>query len=196
MSRVLWLAVITAGLIFYGCDSPEQPKPPSAPAVQQPMTEAKAPSAQGPAAASTTPALEVTEKAQEPAEKAAAVASAAPAPPEKNVVTVVDQAAANVGESAGKAAKQVETATSAATASETAKQLAAPGEIILEAGNGNVTFPHGMHAEAFACTTCHSEAPPAAFGISKDIAHKLCKDCHKSQGAGPTVCNGCHKKQT
>ena len=92
--------------------------------------------------------------------------------------------------------KSVETATDPAEKTiekaGTGTQAASPAEIILEASNGNITFTHGAHAEIVACSTCHGEGTPTAFGIDKDIAHKLCKGCHKDGGAGPTGCRECH----
>lgn len=94
--------------------------------------------------------------------------------------------------------KAVETATDPAEKTTekagTWTQAASPKEIILEASNGNITFTHGAHAEIVACSTCHGEDTPTAFGIDKDIAHKLCKGCHKDGGAGPTGCRECHIK--
>jgi Class III cytochrome C family len=79
-----------------------------------------------------------------------------------------------------------------------------PEEIKLPAKMGDVTFPHKAHqekiddctkchhkgVEAGACSSCHDgEKAPKA----KDAFHKLCKDCHKAEGA-PTGCKDCHKK--
>jgi predicted CXXCH cytochrome family protein len=44
------------------------------------------------------------------------------------------------------------------------------------------------------CKTCHGEGTPAKIELEKDAAHALCKDCHKTKGAGPTKCGDCHKK--
>jgi len=79
-----------------------------------------------------------------------------------------------------------------------------PAEIKLPASMGTVTFPHKAHqdkigdcakchhkgVEAGACSSCHDGTKAPKF---KDVAHKLCKDCHKEQG-GPTNCKDCHKK--
>ena len=97
-------------------------------------------------------------------------------------------------EAAEQSATAAAAASTAEVAKETIKDAAIPEEIVLKASNGNVTFPHRMHAETHECQTCHGDGTPSAFDINKDIAHKLCRDCHKTVGAGPTNCNGCHKK--
>lgn len=63
------------------------------------------------------------------------------------------------------------------------------------ANMGNVTFPHKMHQELLKdCKVCHANTPGKIEGFCKDVAHKLCIDCHKSKGMGPTTCKSCHKK--
>ncbi|HKL27256.1 MAG TPA: cytochrome c3 family protein [Desulfuromonadales bacterium] len=65
--------------------------------------------------------------------------------------------------------------------------------ITYEAKNGNVTFDHNMHKDAYSCKDCH-EGAPGPMEIDKNAAHgAACKDCHKADG-GPTKCNECHKK--
>jgi hypothetical protein len=62
---------------------------------------------------------------------------------------------------------------------------------------GNVTFPHKIHQELLKdCKVCHAEIPGKIEGFGKDVAHKLCINCHKSEsnGKGPTTCKACHKK--
>ncbi len=64
---------------------------------------------------------------------------------------------------------------------------------------GNVTFNHKKHQEMLKnnCKACHAKAPGKMPGFGKDVAHKLCWDCHKTKsgGKGPvTNCKGCHKK--
>ena len=51
------------------------------------------------------------------------------------------------------------------------------------------------------CETCHNKASsmPKKLNTFKNSAHQLCKGCHtslKKEGkkAGPTKCNGCHRK--
>lgn len=62
---------------------------------------------------------------------------------------------------------------------------------------GSVTFPHKMHQELLKdCNVCHATTPGKIEGFGKDVAHKLCIDCHKtkSNGKGPATCKACHKK--
>ena len=67
--------------------------------------------------------------------------------------------------------------------------------VVLPAKNGNVTFPHKMHADAMACTTCHeTDKGGKIAALGKDWAHKTCKGCHADKGKGPTKCSDCHKK--
>lgn len=64
---------------------------------------------------------------------------------------------------------------------------------ILKAYNGDVNFDHSKHMGMYECKNCH-EGAPRAFGINKEIAHKLCIGCHKKEGSGPTRhCSECHK---
>ncbi|AMV71451.1 cytochrome c3 family protein [Desulfuromonas carbonis] len=66
--------------------------------------------------------------------------------------------------------------------------------VVLPAKNGDVTFNHKAHSETMECKVCHGEGTPAKIELTKDSAHALCKDCHKTKGAGPTKCGDCHKK--
>jgi len=66
--------------------------------------------------------------------------------------------------------------------------------VVYEASNGPVTFDHQVHADSLACGSCHPTDPPVKIAIDKDKAHQMCKGCHQEKGAGPTQCNGCHKK--
>ncbi len=62
---------------------------------------------------------------------------------------------------------------------------------------GDVKFNHKQHQQMLKdCKTCHKGKPGKMEGFGKDMAHKLCIDCHKtkSNGKGPTACKGCHKK--
>jgi len=60
---------------------------------------------------------------------------------------------------------------------------------------GNVQFNHKKHQETLKnCKLCHTKAPGKIEGFSKDVAHKMCIDCHKSKGKGPVSCKDCHKK--
>ncbi len=65
-----------------------------------------------------------------------------------------------------------------------------------------VPYTEGMKIEK--CESCHNKAN-AASGMPKELetfkkaAHERCKECHKKRkaegkNAGPTKCNGCHRK--
>jgi outer membrane biosynthesis protein TonB len=71
---------------------------------------------------------------------------------------------------------------------------APPQTVVYKASYGLVTFAHQAHAGSLACSACHATDPPARIAIDKDKAHQMCKGCHQEQGAGPTQCNGCHRK--
>ncbi|HKZ16742.1 MAG TPA: cytochrome c7 [Geobacteraceae bacterium] len=61
---------------------------------------------------------------------------------------------------------------------------------------GDVQFNHKKHQEMLKnCKLCHTKAPGKIEGFSKDVAHKMCIDCHKSKGKGPVSCKDCHKKK-
>ena len=97
---------------------------------------------------------------------------------------------------------------------------AAPPDVKKFAGGpqGEVTFPHGVHAKAIKCVECHhttkegenpqpcsachdaKEAKDKAPKL-KDAIHKSCWDCHKTTKAagkksGPEMkdCKVCHVK--
>jgi hypothetical protein len=59
-----------------------------------------------------------------------------------------------------------------------------------------VTFNHKAHADALKdCTKCHAKAEGGKInGFGKDIAHRICKDCHTEMKKGPTKCKECHTK--
>jgi hypothetical protein len=65
--------------------------------------------------------------------------------------------------------------------------------IVFPAKNGDVTFNHKGHMDRMECAACH-EGTPGKIGLDRDSAHKLCRDCHQSKGAGPVKCGECHKK--
>lgn len=201
MHRLLSLLVLGLLLTISGCDSNEPPKaqaPPVTPQAAAPAEE-KAPA---PAAAETDKAADAPQTVgttvQEAVDKAPAVAAAAGTAVVAGATAVVEQVketTAAATESASKMADKTVAGAAAVAASAKAAITPAtvPQELVLEASYGNVTFPHGMHAEAYKCSTCHGDKTPAKFGLTKDIAHVLCKDCHKQEGA-PNACNDCHKK--
>ncbi|MFN3413352.1 MAG: cytochrome c3 family protein [Thermoanaerobaculum sp.] len=83
-----------------------------------------------------------------------------------------------------------------------------------------VVYPHKLHADKYACDTCHhtqkgltaeaAEVKPCSschldpekpetpsmreMSLSKNPFHKQCIDCHKKEAKGPTKCAECHKK--
>ena len=67
------------------------------------------------------------------------------------------------------------------------------GPISLEAKSGNVTFNHKTHAAA-KCDTCHKGTPAKIGKMEKDVAHKMCHECHKAEKKGPQKCAECHVK--
>lgn len=67
--------------------------------------------------------------------------------------------------------------------------------VVLQAKNGDVTFPHKKHKDMMACTTCHeTDNGGKIAALGKDWAHKTCKGCHEEKKMGPTKCSDCHKK--
>jgi hypothetical protein len=75
-----------------------------------------------------------------------------------------------------------------------AKSAALPDNIVLFTKQGTVTLPHLAHAKRLNCATCHSEIQPGKTSWDKDTVHSYCRDCHITNGGGPTTCVACHKK--
>jgi hypothetical protein len=74
--------------------------------------------------------------------------------------------------------------------------LLAADVMTFPAKNGEVQFNHKQHKEAVKnCKTCHTQKPGKIEGFGKDVAHKMCIECHKEKGKGPTTCKDCHKKK-
>lgn len=197
MNRFLVTGAILLSLALFGCNSSEEKK--TTQEAKEPVTEKVVEAAKATAAG-------VQEAAQAGADKTAEVGKQAGQAIKETAKEASEMAATGVektGEMATQAADKVaEKATAAAAATtmaadkavEKAKQMVSPESIVLEASFGNVTFPHGMHSEAYECAVCHGDETPGRFGLDKEKAHALCKDCHKQEGAGPTGCTGCHKK--
>lgn len=180
MTRVLCILVAALALVFAGCESQDQTETKTAPhQVVKPDKPIKA-EEEKPVEVVKEKVEEVVKKTEEVIEKSS-----------EKVVKATEETVAVVKEEASIAVANVATAT--AKKMEEVKTAVTPDEIVLEASYGNVTFSHGKHAGANACETCH-EGSPAPFDLTKDVAHKLCKGCHKDGGAGPTSCNDCHKK--
>lgn len=177
MLRALCLLVIlTLGVA--ACDQADSPQSTSAPHQVVKETPPQPSPAKGPSGEGAKPAPPPPQPVQEEAAVNKPGDTVAPPPSAEKIVTEkVDEAPA---QAAAPTAKGPEVASG-------------PTEITLVASNGNVTFTHGKHAATFDCITCHS-GTPAAFGIDKELAHTLCKGCHKESGAGPTTCRDCHVK--
>lgn len=199
MHRFLWIVLVTSVIALLGCESQEQPATKTAPhQVVKPEKTIKAEEAQGKA-----PAVEAAQAVADQAEKRVEETVKAV---EETVEKTVDTATAKAEEvqtSAKEAVSSVESQAGSTVAAMTetmtkpvavVKETAAPDEIVIEASYGKVTLPHSMHAESYECSICHGDAAPAAFVLGKETAHKVCKGCHKDEGAGPTGCKGCHVK--
>ena len=196
MRTSLWIVVIATGLILSGCDSSEQPKAQKAPATQPTVKVEKAPTVED--AKDMAPVAEAT-KVMEQGEQAVKMAETAIEDAGKTASAAIDETVKVAEDSVAEVEKQVVAKVAAVESAlvaplATAKKATVPQEIVLEASKGNITFPHGMHSENFKCSICHGEGTPAAFDLTKEVAHKVCKGCHKDEGSGPTSCSGCHKK--
>jgi predicted CXXCH cytochrome family protein len=185
MRNFLWFSLLLTGLVLFGCDSSEEPVTQQEPAKEEVVTTKEA-----------QPVASTVATVQPTADQVKKKEELATDPSKKTDAT---EEAETTAEDTVKAAKAesptVEEVTKAATEKITeVKEKAPPKSIVLEASYGNITFPHGMHADSYACVTCHNEGTPAAFELTKDVAHKVCKGCHKDEGSGPTGCKGCHVK--
>lgn len=208
MHRLLSLLVLGLLLTISGCDSNEPPKAQAPPVTPQAAVaaEEKAPAPAveeaDKAAAAGQPVSAAVQEATDKASATAAEAGTAVVAGATAVAGQVKEKTVAATESITKAADQTVAGAAAVAASATAaiapaadKMVSAtvPQELVLEASYGNITFSHAMHAEAYKCSTCHGDKTPARFGLTKEVAHVLCKDCHKQEGA-PNACNDCHKK--
>ena len=209
MHRLLWSIVMFVALVVCGCNSSEQPTSQTAP-LEKKSTAVESTAKEMSKETATAPASEPSEQdkqnVNEGAGQTTEPSGSVPAGPATPATSTAGQDVKNVGTIASDTAKQADTLASGASTPEVVQKTATgaaqktvieaeiPDVIVLKASNGDVTFPHRVHAQTHECQTCHGDGTPSAFGINKDIAHKLCKDCHKTVGAGPTACNGCHKK--
>jgi len=224
MSRILTLGFMLLALVVFGCGQSEETKQEAKETVAEKMTKTaetaaghvkdaaetvaeKAAEAEKQAEPAVKEAVEATkEMTSEAAEKTEVMASGAAEKTEEMASQATEetkQMMAEAKEATGEAADMVADKTTAAAAAttmaageavEAAQQAVSPETIVLEASYGNITFPHKMHSDTYDCTTCHGDATPARFGLDKEKAHALCKECHKKEGAGPTSCKDCHKK--
>jgi len=198
MHRSLCLILTTIVIIISGCESSERTETKTAPhqvvKAEKPINAEPPQSIASPLNAARNAADQAEARSVQVEQEAEAVAGEA----EQTVPGVAKPAV----EATEKAPAEIEKVTDVVNipADKVSKkaqmdnQSEIPEEIILEASNGDVTFTHGVHADTVACLTCHGEGAPTAFGINKDVAHKLCKGCHKDGGAGPTGCRDCHIK--
>ncbi len=74
-----------------------------------------------------------------------------------------------------------------------------PAEITIEIKDSEkpkpAVFPHAAHQErGVECDKCHKSEFYTQGAWTKDSGHKLCKDCHKAEGA-PVKCGTCHPKK-
>ena len=204
MRRLLTLSAMLLILAIFGCGPSEESK--SKQGSKETTTEKVTEAAKSAvdevkemATAVADKAVEMEEKAEPAIKEAAADTKAmavAAADKTGEMMTDAKDATMKAADSAGEAVKSAAVATTMAADKvvDAAKQAVSPETIVLEASYGNVTFPHAMHSGEFECNTCHGDDTPGLFGLDKEKAHVLCKDCHKQKGAGPTDCKGCHKK--
>jgi len=117
---------------------------------------------------------------------------------EKEAAAIAEKAESVVSEAADQAKKDAGTAVSdlkAVLPAPSAPADQGPVTVVYEASMGRVSFDHAGHSGRLACSKCHPTDPPEKIAIDKELAHTLCKGCHKeSDGTAPTACSGCHKK--
>jgi len=186
MKRTVWLVVLAMlFLAISGCEKKQEEAVPSPPAPQAAVEEQKP----------------VAEEAKEALEEAKDVAKAVTEETKEAAAKAVEtskEATKAAVEKTKEATKTVVDATKEATRSVTedvkAAVSASPKTVTYPASYGQVSFDHQAHAAAFACNSCHSTDPPGKIELGKDKAHQWCKGCHQEKAAGPTQCNGCHKK--
>ncbi len=211
MLRFLSVLILLVGLVGFGCDSAEQAQPQAETVVkeQPPVIKEKiiVPVAETTPTPTADKTVEATEAATETTaaivDQATTLAEKAANVTEETTVTMEPPGVKFTQEAEEAIQTTTETATGAMTKAEeqvataitdTTKKVPSPEQIVLQASYGNITFPHNMHAEAYDCTTCHGAEAPGKFELTKEVAHPLCKDCHKKEGAGPTGCRDCHVK--
>ncbi len=204
MSKFLTLSAMLLALAIFGCESSEESK--SVQSSKETTTETVTEAAKTAVGEVKDLATAVADKAGEMEEQAKPAIKEAAAETKAMAVAAADKTGEMMTDAKDATMKAADTAggtvNSAAVATtmaadkvvDAAKQAVSPETIVLEASYGNVTFPHAMHSGEFDCNTCHGEDTPGLFGLDKEKAHGLCKDCHKQKGAGPTNCKGCHKK--
>lgn len=198
MRNSLWFIVLATGLILFGCDSSEQPKAAASqqPAKAEEMAKVEDVKVSAPVVEDTKVVIEKVDKEVDQTTKRTETTTDEAG---KTTSATIDETVKVTENTVAKEEKQTvaEVAAVKSAVTEpvaTAKQATIPHEIVLVASKGNVTLPHSMHADAFECSICHGDGTPATFDLTKEVAHKVCKGCHKDEGVGPTGCSGCHKK--
>jgi len=204
MSKVLSLGAMMLALAIFGCGPSEESK--SAQDTTQTTTEKATETAKAAVEEVKKMATAVADKAVEIEKQAEPVVKEAFEETKTMAVAAVDKTQELMTDAKDATVKATDTATdkiktaavattmAADKAVEAAKQAVSPETLVLVASYGNVTFPHAFHSGEYDCATCHGEGTPGLFGLDKEKAHVLCKDCHKQKGAGPTGCRGCHEK--
>ena len=90
--------------------------------------------------------------------------------------------------------------TAAAAAAPAPADLSPDGDIVYPSAVGEVTFPHGLHAEelGFDCAECHHETAAAELRTPHDEYFEdlwsACATCHREGEAlaAPRSCGDCH----
>ncbi len=93
-------------------------------------------------------------------------------------------------------------------AAQQATQAVGPDTVVFTPSRGKVTFAHGKHSKAYACTSCHHESRAEKPATS---AQQKCGDCHTAEAVAPMkttlrlaihntvtregTCFNCHKKE-
>ena len=187
MTRIMTVGAMLLALTLFGCDSPEETEPTRDTEEKvEDMTESATEEAAETEEKMEQAVEEAAEETEETAEAAADKTEEMMAEAEKETeeaVEATEEKATEVAE---------ETAETAGEAAEEVEEAATPETLVLEASFGDVTFPHGVHANAYGCIPCHGKGEPGLFGLEKDEAHSLCKGCHEEEQAGPTGCKDCH----
>jgi gas vesicle protein len=186
MKRKMWLGAFAVLLLAVsGCEKKQeeavQPPPTPQAAVEEPKT--------------------VAEEAKEAVEEAKDVAKAVGEKTKEAAKTAVEETkeftekVVEETKTAAKTAVEVTKETTKAVVEDVKAAVStAPKIVTYPASYGQVVFDHQAHAAGFACSSCHTTDPPVKIELDKDQAHSLCKGCHQEKAAGPTQCNGCHKK--
>lgn len=168
MRYLSWMMLAAVALWIGACGSQEQPPatpaPPTVTAPPQSPPPAPAAEPAAPATVPVAPDKPATEPTPTPAPTPVPTPAPTPAP------------------------------AASAPAKPAVQSAGVPDVIILQSKQGQISFPHQAHAKEYSCATCHGDGTPGGLALPMDVAHSLCRDCHKSKGAGPTTCSGCHKK--